>query len=61
MEAIRKMDEAELKKRIQENRSELTKMYTALSRGSLGKGHGKIRPLRRDIARMMTHLRELKK
>ena len=61
MKAIREMDEAELRTRIQENRSELTKLYTGLSRGTLGKEHGKIKPIRRDIARMMTRLTEMKK
>ncbi len=61
MESIRAMDEKTLAERIQQMRNELTKLRISQAKGTLRKEHGKIRPMRRDIARMLTCQSELKK
>ncbi len=61
MKAIREMSEEDIKDRIQEFRTELLKMRTNAASGTLRKDSGRIRPLRRDIARMKTRLSEMKK
>ena len=49
-----------LKVKIQETRSELAKLRVDGSKGTLRKESGKLKPLRHDIARMMTRLNETK-
>ncbi len=61
MKTIRALDAKGLTERIQESRSELAKLRVDLAKGTLRKDNGKIKPLRRDIARMMTRQRELTK
>ncbi len=61
MKAIREMSEEDIKDRIQEFRTELLKLRTNAASGTLRKDSGRIRPLRRDIARMKTRLNEMKK
>ncbi len=61
MKAIREMSEEDIKDRIQEFRTELLKLRTNAASGTLRKDSGRIRPLRRDIARMKTRLSEMKK
>ena len=60
MKTIRNLNEKDLKDRLQEARSELGKLKVDAAKGTLRKESGKLRPLRRDIARMMTQLSELK-
>lgn len=60
METIRNLNEKDLKDKLQEARSELGKLKIDASKGTLRKESGKLRPLRRDIARMMTRLNEMK-
>jgi len=60
MKSIREMSEKDLLARIQESRGELAKMHTDASKGTMRKDVGKIKPMRRDIARMMTRLTELR-
>lgn len=59
MKTIRALGAKELAERIQESRSELTKLRVDLAKGTLRKDNGKIKPLRRDIARMITRQTEL--
>ena len=59
MSTIRALSEKDLAERIQESRSELAKLRIDSAKGTLRKESGKIKPLRRDIARMMTRKREL--
>lgn len=59
MTTIRALSEKDLAERIQESRSELAKLRIDSAKGTLRKESGKIKPLRRDIARMMTRKREL--
>lgn len=61
MKTIRELNEKDLKSKIQEARSELGKLRVDGSKGTLRKESGKLKPLRHDIARMLTRLNELKK
>jgi large subunit ribosomal protein L29 len=61
MKTIRALNEKDLKSKIQETRSELAKLRVDGSKGTLRKESGKLKPLRHDIARMMTRVNELKK
>ena len=61
MKTIRELNEKDLKSKIQETRSELAKLRVDASKGTLRKESGKLRPLRHDIARMLTRLNEMKK
>ena len=60
MKTIRELNEKDLKSKIQETRSELAKLRVDGSKGTLRKESGKLKPLRHDIARMMTRLNETK-
>ena len=61
MKTIRELNEKDLKSKIQETRSDLAKLRVDASKGTLRKESGKIKPLRHDIARMLTRLNEVKK
>ena len=61
MKTIREFNETDLKDRLGQLRSELTKLRIESSKGTLKKESGKLKPLRRDIARMLTRLNEMKK
>jgi len=61
MKTIRALNEKDLKSKIQESRSELAKLRVDGSKGTLRKESGKLKPLRHDIARMMTQLNEMKR
>ncbi len=54
MEDLRKMESKELQNRLSELRAELSKLKTASSRGTIAKDSGKIRILKRNIARVFT-------
>ena len=58
MRDVRKLSTAEMRQKVTELRSELTKMRTDSSKGTLRKDSGKIRPMRRTVARMLTRMRE---
>ena len=60
MKTIKNLNEKDLKDKLQEARSELGKLKVDAAKGTLRKESGKLRPLRRDIARMMTRLSEMK-
>ena len=61
MKTIRNLSEKDLKNKIQETRSELTKLRVDGAKGTLRKESGKLKPLRHDIARMLTRLNEMRK
>ena len=61
MKTINNLNEKDLRSKIQESRSELSKLRIDASKGTLRKESGKLRPLRHDIARMMTRLSELRR
>ena len=60
MKTIRNLNENDLQDRLQQLRSDLTKLKVDSAKGTLRKESGKLKPLRRDIARIMTQLNELK-
>ena len=61
MKTVRELNETDLKDRLDQLRSELTKLRIESSKGTLRKDSGKVKPLRRDIARVLTRINELKK
>ena len=61
MKTIHQLNEKDLKSKIQEARSELAKLRVDASKGTLRKESGKLKPLRHDIARMLTRINEMKK
>ena len=61
MKTVRELNENDLQERLQELRSELTKLKVESAKGTLRKESGKVKPLKRDIARILTRLNELRK
>ena len=61
MKAVRELNEEHLKDRIAEMRTELSKLEVENAKGTLRKESGKIKPLKRDIARLLTRLNEMNK
>ncbi|MFQ5497010.1 MAG: 50S ribosomal protein L29 [Nitrosopumilus sp.] len=61
MKTIKQLNEKDLKNKIQEARSELAKLRVDAAKGTLRKESGKLKPLRHDIARMLTRINEMKK
>mgnify|MGYP001770730139 CR=1 FL=1 len=55
---LRKMSDEELRAKLLELRSELMRLRAKAARGTLGKESGMVRVVRRDIARILTILRE---
>lgn len=60
MNTIREYSEKDLQNKIRESRSELAKLRVVSSKGSLKKDSGRLRPIRRDIARMETRMVEIR-
>ena len=60
MAAIREYDRKELEGKIRESRGELAKLRVVATKGTLKKDSGRLRPIRRDIARMETRLSEIR-
>jgi len=61
MKTIKQLNEKDLKKKIQDTRGELTKLRIDAAKGTLRKESGKLKPLRHDIARMLTRINEMSK
>ena len=61
MKTVRNLNENDLNDRLQQLRTELSRLKVDSSKGTLRKESGKIKPLKRDIARIMTRLNEMKK
>jgi len=61
MKSIRELNENDLKDRVVQMRTELSKLEVENAKGTLRKESGKIKPLKRDIARILTRLNEMKK
>lgn len=61
MKAVREMNEKDLQGRIIEMRTELSKLEVENAKGTLRKESGKIKPLKRNIARLLTRLNEMNK
>ena len=58
---IRELNEKDLYDRLKQIRTELFKLRVESKKGTLRKESGKLKPLRKNIARMLTRLNELKK
>tara|TARA_Y100001949_G_C15960062_1_gene318828 strand:+ start:94 stop:297 length:204 start_codon:yes stop_codon:yes gene_type:complete len=58
---IRELNENDLLDRLQQTRTDLSKLRVEAKKGTLKKENGKLRPLRKDIARMLTRINELKR
>jgi|TARA_B100001750_G_scaffold180447_1_gene148874 large subunit ribosomal protein L29 len=56
--AIREMNEVDIKDRIEQMRTELSKLEVENAKGTLRKESGKIKPTKRNIARLLTILNE---
>lgn len=61
MKTIRELNEVDLKGRLEQLRADLVKFKVESAKGTLRKDSGKIKPLKRDIARVLTRLNEMKK
>ena len=60
MKAVREMNEKDLKDRIEQMRTELSKLQVENAKGTLKKESGKIKPIKRYIARLLTRVNEMK-
>ena len=58
---IKEFNEKDLRDRLKQVRSELFKLRVESKKGTLRKESGKLKPLRKDIARMLTRINEMKK
>ena len=58
---IREFNEKDLRDRLKQIRTELFKLRVESKKGTLRKESGKLKPLRKDIARMLTRINEMKK
>ena len=58
---IRELNEKDLQDRLKQIRNDLFKLRVESKKGTLRKESGKLKPLRKDIARMLTRINELKK
>ena len=61
MKSIRELNENDVKDRIVQMRTELAKLEVENAKGTLRKESGKIKPLKRDIARLLTRQNEMNK
>jgi large subunit ribosomal protein L29 len=61
MKTVNALNKKDLLDRLQQARTELGKLKTEGAKGTLRKESGKMKPLKRDIARILTKLNELKK
>ena len=61
MKSIRELNEKDLHDKLQQMRSDLTKLRLDAAKGTLRKESGKLKPLKKDIARIKTRLNELEK
>ena len=58
---IRELNEKDLRDKLDEMRSELSKLRVESSKGTLRKESVKLKPVRKNIARMLTRINELNK
>ena len=61
MKSIRELNEKDLRDRIVQMKTELSKLQTEDAKGTLRKETGKIRKVKKEVARLMTRLNEVKK
>ena len=58
---IRELNEKDLQDRLKQIRTELFKLRVESKKGTLRKESCKLKPLRKDIARILTRINKLKK
>ena len=58
IKAIREMNEVDLKDRVEQMRTDLSKLEVENAKGTLRKESGKIKLTKRNIARLLTILNE---
>ena len=58
---IRELNEKDLRSRLKQIRAELFKLRIESKKGTLRKESGKLKPHRKNIARILTRINELKK
>jgi large subunit ribosomal protein L29 len=61
MKTIRNLNEKDLRSKMLDNRTDLAKLRVDASKGTLRKESGKLKPIRKNIARMLTRLNETEK
>ncbi len=61
MKTVRELNKKDLKDRLQQARNDLGRLKIDGAKGTLRKESGKMKPLKRDIARILTRLSEMKK
>ena len=61
MKSNRELNEKDLRDRIEQMKTELSKLQTENAKGTLRKETGKIRKVKKEVARLMTRLNEVKK
>ena len=61
MKSIRELSEKDLRERVEQMKTELSKLQTENAKGTLRKETGKIRKVRKEVARLLTRLNEVKK
>jgi len=61
MKTIRNLNEKDLRSKMLDNRTDLAKLRVDSSKGTLRKESGKLKPIRKNIARMLTRLNEMEK
>ena len=61
MKSIRELNEKDLKDRVEQMKTELSKLQTENAKGTLRKETGKIKKVRKEVARLLTRLNEVKK
>ena len=61
MKSIRELNEKDLKDRVEQMKTELSKLQTENAKGTLRKESGKIKKVRKEVARLLTRLNEVKK
>ena len=59
--AIREMNEKDLQDRLKQVRTDLFKLRVESKKGTLRKESGKLKPQRKNVARILTRINELKK
>lgn len=60
MKSIRELNKQDLKEKLEQSRVELAKIRTEAAKGTLRKESGKIRAHRKEIARILTRINEMK-
>ena len=58
---VRELNEKDLQDRLKQIRTELFKLRVESKKGTLRKESGKLKPVRKNIARMLTRINELNK